>query len=184
MVKKLITGMIITIFVVVLIGFLLPSSVHVERHVMVRSESAAIFPYLNNFRRFIEWSPWAMQAEDTQYEFLGPEAGRGAMMKWTSNHPHIGQGVQEIIKSEPDREVRIRLQLQENQDNMLVSFHLQPQGEQTKVTWGLDSDFGLNLLARYFGLFFDSWIGPEYERGLQNLKQKLEADTASAENIK
>ena len=51
----------------------------------------------------------------------------------------------------------------------------------TRVTWGFDSDlvegqgfFG-GLLARYFGLFFDRWIGSDYEQGLANLKAYAEA---------
>jgi len=49
------------------------------------------------------------------------------------------------------------------------------------VTWGFDTDvtegqnlFG-SLMARYFGLLFDRWIGTDYEIGLANLKTLAES---------
>ena len=49
------------------------------------------------------------------------------------------------------------------------------------MTWGFDADllegqtlYG-GLLARYFGLFFDRWIGSDYEAGLDRLKALVES---------
>ena len=44
----------------------------------------------------------------------------------------------------------------------------------THVTWSFDSEFGLNLVGRYFGLMLDGIVGPDYEKGLQNLKTMAE----------
>ena len=46
--------------------------------------------------------------------------------------------------------------------------------EGTKITWGFDSDLGMNPIARWMGLMFDSWIGADYETGLANLKNLVE----------
>ena len=32
-----------------------------------------------------------------------------------------------------------------------------------------------NLIGRYFGLMMEKWLGPDYEKGLENLKRVAEA---------
>lgn len=183
MFKKAMVSLTLLAFVMILVGLLLPSNIHIERSITVQSNAQHIYPYLNNFKRFNQWSPWAMMSKDTQYEFLGPSSGVGAIMKWNSDDPKIGQGSQEILEVEENRKLRLRLVLGENEDDMtssmLVSFDLQPQGEQTKVSWGLDKEFGYNLLGRYFGLMIEQWVGPEYELGLKNLKNLVEKSKLS-----
>src|SRR5690606_18444625 len=49
-------------------------------------------------------------------------------------------------------------------------FDLLPEESGTRLVWGLSQDHGLNMVARYAGLFMDKWVGPDYETGLQNLK--------------
>ncbi len=51
----------------------------------------------------------------------------------------------------------------------------------TELNWGFDTDvtrgqglFG-SIMARYFGLFFDRWLGTDYEQGLANLKRLAES---------
>jgi effector-binding domain-containing protein len=60
-------------------------------------------------------------------------------------------------------------------------FQVDESANGARVTWGFDTDllegqswFG-GLLARYFGLFFDRWIGTDYEMGLANLKALIES---------
>jgi hypothetical protein len=38
-------------------GLLLPDDIHVERSTVIQADASQIFPHLNNFRRFNEWSP-------------------------------------------------------------------------------------------------------------------------------
>jgi effector-binding domain-containing protein len=61
------------------------------------------------------------------------------------------------------------------------SFRMRETEAGTHLTWGFDTDlqegqgwFG-GLVARYFGLFFDKWIGTDYEQGLARLKAYLES---------
>jgi carbon monoxide dehydrogenase subunit G len=95
-------------------------------------------------------------------------------MAWTSQHPEVGNGRQEIVESEPPRRVRIAFDFG-RQGSAAGSFTLRPEGEGTHVTWAFDTDLGSNPLARYFGLVLDDMIGPAYEKGLANLKKVAEA---------
>jgi effector-binding domain-containing protein len=58
---------------------------------------------------------------------------------------------------------------------------LEPVGDATRVTWFFDSNvtegvgFFDALLARYFSLLFDRWVGGDYELGLARLKEFAES---------
>ena len=45
----------------------------------------------------------------------------------------------------------------------------------------LDSDFSDSLLGRYFGLMLERMVGPDYERGLVQLKALAESTTPPAD---
>ena len=74
---------------------------------------------------------------------------------------------------EPDSKVETALDFGD-QGTATATFDLEPEGSETKVTWGFSTDLGFNPVARYFGLMFDSWIGADYEAGLANLKALVE----------
>ena len=155
-------------------GFLLPANVHVERSAVVQADAGKIFPYVNSLRRFHEWSPWAERDPNMKLEFSGPEEGVGAKMAWSSEKGDVGSGSQEIVENTPNERVVTALDFGE-MGKAKASFQLQPEETGTKVTWALDSELPANPLARWFGLFLDGMVGPDYENGLKRLKTKVEA---------
>lgn len=157
----------------IIVGLLLPSSVHVERQIRIQAEPAEIFPLLNDLRVFNRWSPWARKDPQTQYNFSGPEQGVGARMSWYSGQPEVGAGSQEIIASVPNQRVAVALSFGE-QSTAVAYYDLQQIEGQTEVIWGFDSEFGYDLFSRYFGLMAEHWIGQDYEQGLANLKSLVE----------
>lgn len=154
-------------------GLFLPSMSHVERSVLVDAQPAQVFDYLNDFRKFNEWSPWAGLDPDTVYTFEGPITGVGAVMHWSSEDPSVGKGTQTIIQSERPRVVVTHLDLG-TQGESTATFQLDSVDGATRVTWMLDSDFGWNILFRYFGAMMDKLVGASYEEGLNNLKAIVE----------
>lgn len=154
------------------IGLFLPSSQHVERRITIDAPASAIFPYLNDFRKFIEWSPWAALDPNTRYTFSGTDSGTGAVMQWSSEHEHVGNGSQKIVESRADEFVRTELDFGFGAP-AAASFSLSESDGRTTVTWAFDAYMG-NTISRYFGLMMDSWVGPAYEQGLADLKALVE----------
>lgn len=109
-----------------------------------------------------------------QLEFSGPESGVGASMSWSSEVPQVGNGVQKIIVSEPDKRVVTALEF-DGQAGGEAEFELVPQGDETKVIWRFNADFGSNPVARYFGLVLDDMLGEQYDRGLEKLEHAVES---------
>lgn len=171
--KRLILGVFLLTSVMAAVAFALPKDIAVQRSAVIDAPESDVFPYLNNLRKFNQWSPWAERDPETRYEFSGPNEGKGAKMAWTSDHRDVGSGTQEIVESVPNKLVRVELDFG-GKGTATATYELSPAGAGTKVTWGFETDVGNNPLSRWAGLLFDRWIGADYETGLARLKKVVE----------
>lgn len=180
MLKKVLYAVVISVVAFLAIGVFLPRHVHVERSIAIDRPAATVFTVLNGYTHFLAWSPWSMRDPDARYERSGPTAGVGARLSWSGDPRLVGTGWQEIVASEPYRRVAMHLDF-EQQGNAETYFLIEEAGRGVRLTWGFDTDLleGQSLLggvlARYFGLFFDRWIGADYENGLGRLKAHVES---------
>jgi len=172
--KKILLGLAFLIAMLVIVGFLLPRDVHLERAVTLDAPQSTVFALLNDYSRFNEWSPWAGIDPQAKYSYEGPSQGVGARMAWQSDHSEVGNGSQEITASQPYDRVESSLDFGP-QGTADAFFQLSREGDATKVVWGFDGDMGFNPIGRYFGLFMESMLGPSYEKGLASLKQLAES---------
>jgi effector-binding domain-containing protein len=180
MLNKVFYSIVFAVLVFFIAGLFLPGQVHVERQIDIQRPAATVFTVVNSYRNFPLWSPWADRDPGARYEFSGPAAGVGAKMSWRGDPRLVGTGWQEITESRPYSWVRMQLDFEQQGQ---ASSYLQIDGSNgmTHVTWGFDTDllegqsWFAGLLARYFGLFFDKWIGTDYEAGLARLKALVES---------
>ena len=180
MLRKVLYAIVIAIISFVAVGFLLPRYVHVERSIAIDRPAATVFTILNSYRNFLAWAPWTARDPDARYELSGPASGVGARLSWSGDPRLVGTGWQEIVASDPYRRVAMNLHF-DQQGTAQSYFDITAAGQGIQLTWGFDTDLlegqGLygGLLARYFGLFFDRWIGSDYEKGLARLKALVES---------
>jgi effector-binding domain-containing protein len=179
MLNKVLYSIVFTLILFVSLGLFLPREVHVERSIDIQRPPVTVFTIVNSYRSFPAWSPWAERDPGALYEITGPDAGVGARLSWSGDPRLVGSGWQEITDSEPNS--LVRMQMSFDQEGLASSyFQIDPLASGTRVTWGIDTDlvagqgFVRGLLARYFGLFFDAWVGADYERGLTRLKALVE----------
>jgi effector-binding domain-containing protein len=186
-VKKVITLATILIAAFIVIGYLLPRQVHVERSITIERPAGMVFNMLNSYRDYQKWSPWAGRDPEAMFITSGPESGVGARLSWSGDPRLVGTGWQEIVASKPYERIDIRLDF-DVQGVADTGFLLTPDGNGTRVTWFFDSDvtegvgFPDSFMARYFGLLFDRWVGGDFERGLTNLKQFAESMPLTGSN--
>lgn len=162
----------------VIIGLMLPGRVHLARSVEIDAPASQVYPLIDGYQRFNEWSPWANLDPATRYEYSGPERGVGARMEWQSDSREVGAGAQEIISAQVDRSVRTRLTF-EGQGEAEATMELEPTGSGTLATWSLEMDLGLNPVTRWIGLMIEGPVGADYERGLAQLKALAEREAAA-----
>jgi len=180
MVKKLFYGIVISIILLVSISFFLPGTVHVERSVDIDRPASTVFALVDGYATIKTWSPWASRDPSAVYEISGPPKGVGARMEWEGDPRLSGKGWQEIIESVPYSLVRVQLHF-DQQGMATAYFNIQDRAGATTLTWGFDTDLTRDqslaggMVAKYFGLLFDRWIGGDYETGLANLKTLAES---------
>ncbi|MCP5432818.1 MAG: SRPBCC family protein [Alphaproteobacteria bacterium] len=172
--RRIAMAVIAVVLVLALVGLVLPREVHVERSIVIAAEPAAVFPYVNDLRRFNAWSPWSRRDPNMETRFDGPDAGVGQRMSWTSDKPDVGSGSQEIIESVDGTHVCTAL-IFGSEEGMTAEFDLSRVPGGTKVVWSFETDLGWNPFSRYVGLMFDGLIGKDYEEGLANLKTAVES---------
>lgn len=172
--KTLVLSLVALILILAVIGFALPQQVRVERAAVIAAKPATVFTYLNGFKNFNQWSPWAALDPNTKYAYEGPLMGVGAKQSWASEDPNVGNGSQEITAVEANQSITIKLTLPDMQPSV-VTYALTPEGEGTKVVWAMQADMGASPLNRWFGLLLPKFIGPDYEKGLASMKPLIEA---------
>ncbi len=170
----------ILLLAVLFTAFQSPQS-HLERSVVIQAPDSVIFEHVNNYQKFNTWSPWARLDPATQYMYDGPSARVGARMSWVSKHPDVGTGAQWIVESEPYKRVKSGMQFGDFEGAYFAVVDIEPAEGGNKVTWHYYGDVSQAsvkgaLMGKFFGLFMDGMLGPQYENGLKNLKAVAEAD--------
>ena len=168
-----IAALVACIIAFIVVGSMMPSVWHVERTTVINAAPEAIFPWVNDIRRWQEWSPWNEQKDPTfKRSFGGPERGIGATMMWDGEN--LGRGRVGITSSIPYEKVSYDLFLDDSMTPSKGAVALVPQATGTIVTWTDDGDMGANLFGRFALDDIDATLGPDLEMGLSNLKSKVE----------
>jgi uncharacterized protein YndB with AHSA1/START domain len=155
-------------------GPLNAATFRVERSTVIQAPAEAIFPRIDDFRAWADWSPYEKMDANLAKTYAGPARGKGAAYAWVGRKS--GSGRMEIVKSEPPCKIVIRLDFTRPMTaHNTAEFTLEPQGSATKVTWAMH---GPNtLMSKVMGLFLsmDKLVGPQFEEGLASLKRLAEA---------
>jgi len=163
----------VLLFVLIAVSQLLPSTYHVERSVTIQAKPEAIHPWINNLKKWPEWSAWTAAKDPTLvYSYEGPEEGVGAISKWEAKK--MGQGEMSLTETDPQKGLKFDLSFDHGKYRSKGTFTFEPAGDATKVVWGMDGEISRNPMDRYFSLLMDKMIGPDFEEGLANLKKKAE----------
>lgn len=167
-----------------LIGMLLPSTLAVERSIVVEAAPYEIHPFVEDLKRWDTWSPWSPEYDQEKFGDLsctyeGPKAGEGAIRRWTdSNMP---DGFQKITFSDHAQGIKYDLQFGDS-DPMKCEIRYQPADSGTKVVWTARGDVGNNPIDRWIAVLMKPAFEKDYDTGLERLKTL--AEKAAAENRK
>ena len=153
-----------------------PATFRVSRTATIAAAPADVFALVNDFHNWDAWSPWAKLDPAIKTTYAGSTSGQGAMYSWVGNSD-VGEGSMTITDSQPASRVNIKLEFIKPfpsiADNL---FEFAPAATGTTVTWTMSGDN--NFLSKAFCLFMggmDKMIGPDFEKGLAQMKAAAEA---------
>lgn len=171
-----ITGIVVgSIVALIALAFLLlPSQVEIERKTTINTNPKRVFHLVNSMKKFNDWSPWYDLDPDARYFYEGPDEGVGAKLLWESEKEDVGKGTMWIVESLPNEYLKSGLKF-EGFDTSYTAMRLEKISEnETRVSWTMESN--LSGFTKVFGLFLDGMVGPDYEKGLENLKALAEKE--------
>ena len=160
--------------VVVLLAtaFLLPSDYSAERSTTINAPVDKVFPLVANQRQWKRWSVWNQRDPNMQMAYSGPEGAAGSKWSWKSKSE--GNGGMEWSAVDGNKRIGYILTM-EDMTPATGNLVFSSEGTATKVTWDMKGNAGMNPIFRWFGLFMDKLVGPDFEAGLKNLKKLAEA---------
>ncbi len=152
---EMLVALLIVFVLAVVVGVLLPSHGHVERVVEVSNPVRLVYDTLNTYRRFPQWSAIRSFDPQAQINIEGPDAGPGAKVSWISSSDRFGKGSYEIVKSDQDDQIEVKVDNDWVGTNKKFTIKLDPSanGRTLKIRWAYDTDYGWDLLSRYGGLY-------------------------------
>lgn len=151
-----------------------PDTFRVERHVVIDRPAADIFPLLEDFHAWTQWSPWEGLDPNLKRTYRGADRGKGAVYEWEGNGK-VGKGHMEIIRSDSPTHLTIDLSfLRPFKAENAAAFDLEPQGSGTEVSWAMYGPlpFASKLMSVFVSM--DQLIGKDFEKGLGKLKAAVE----------
>jgi len=174
MLKKIALVILALAAIVLIYAATRPGTFRVERTARIPAPPEKIFPLINDFHRWGEWSPYEKLDPGMKRTFGGAPAGKGATYAWEGNDK-AGAGRMEILESAPSSKISIKLDFTKPfEARNMAEFTLRPQDGATQVTWAMHGPSP--YIAKLMGIFFnmDQMIGKDFETGLANLKTASE----------
>ena len=171
MLKKIVLAILALIAIVLVYAATRPDTFRVERTARIAAPAEKIFPLINDFHRWGEWSPYEKLDPAMKRSFGGAPSGRGATYAWEGNDK-AGAGKMEIAQSTPSSKVAIKLDfIKPFEGHNIAEFTLVPGAQGgTALNWAM---YGPSpYISKLMGIFMsmDRMIGGQFEQGLANLK--------------
>ena len=142
-----------------LVSFLLPCDVKVARSIEIDAPAAEVFAKVNGLKAGSDWSPCLSRDPKVNLQYSGPDTGVGAKLEWTSEHPQVGIGKQQIVESIESQNVVTALDFG-GQGTTSRALNLVEADGKITITWDLEADMGISPIGRYMGLMMDKWVEP------------------------
>jgi hypothetical protein len=146
----------------------------VRRTVVVNAAPDKIFPYINDFKRWMVWSPYEKKDPAMQRTYSSTTSGKGATYAWNGDK-NVGSGSMEIMDAPQPSRVTIKLDFAKPfEAHNIADFRLEPANGGTQVTWSMSGPTPFFGKILHVFIDMDKMVGRDFESGLANLKAVAE----------
>ena len=174
MLKRLLIGLVLLIVAFLVVVWSQPDNYRLTRETLIAAPAAAVFAQVNDLQKWDNWSPWAKVDPNAKVTFSGPQSGVGASFKWDGNEK-VGAGTMTITESKPNERIATRTDfVKPFAGSSNSDFIFSEQGGRTNVIWTMSGTHNFIGKAMCLVMGMESMVGPDFERGLAQLKQVAE----------
>jgi uncharacterized membrane protein len=175
-IKKILVLLILIFAIVLIAAYFMPKNYAIEREITINKPVDSVFNYVKYLKNQNEFSVWANIDPKMKSTYKGTDGTVGAISAWESNVKEVGVGEQEITKITEGKRIDFALRFKKPMDDTAVGFMSTENitGNQTKVKWGINGviPYPMNIMLPMMKM--DQMIGNDLQKGLENLKAKME----------
>ena len=169
-------ALVVVLAVLALLGYAAtrPDSFRIERSVRIQAPPERVFALVANLEQFNRWNPWQKKDPAIRGQYGAHVSGPGASYAWQSLE--VGSGSMTILESVAPARLAMRLDfIKPFEAHSMAEFSITPDGDASRVTWVMygPSNFVSKLMQVAFSM--DKMVGPDFERGLAQLKTRAES---------
>jgi hypothetical protein len=164
----------IAIVAVLILAATKANTFSVQRAIGIKAAAEQIFPLINDFHQWGNWSPYEHKDPAMKRTFSGTESGKGAVYAWDGNK-NVGSGRMEILDSSRPSKIVIKLDFfTPFEGHNTAEFTMLPQGDGTHLTWLMHGPASFMSKVMQVFINLDRMIGKDFEAGLATLKKLTE----------
>ncbi len=162
-------------FLLLIVPLFLPSVATVQKSVVVDRPLELIYDDLLDFNIYKQWSPWSEQEPDAEAVITGMPGEIGHKWEWKGEK--LGVGSLELKEFETYVSIYNELIFVEPRQAVAKDLWQLERTDEgfTKITWIYEGEAKYPF-GRYAGLMMESFLGKDYEKGLENLKTYFESN--------
>ena len=151
-----------------------PDSFRVQRSAGIKAPPEKIFPLIDDYRNWPQWSPYENRDPGMKRTYSGAPSGKGAKYAWEGDR-QVGAGKMEIIDTAPPNKILIKLDfIKPFEGHNVAEFTLEPRGDTTNVTWAMHGPVPLIGKLIHLVMDMDKMIGNDFAAGLEKMKAAAE----------
>ncbi|KFF02715.1 SRPBCC family protein [Flavobacterium reichenbachii] len=177
-IKKILVILILIMSIVLIAAYFMPRNYAVEREITINKPADSIFNYVRYLQNQNEFSVWANIDPKMKSTIKGTDGSVGAISVWQSDVKEVGEGEQEITKITEGKRLDFSLRFKKPMEDNAIAFISTDAitTNQTKVKWGISGviPYPSNIMLPM--LHLDKMIGNDLQKGLENLKAKMEEE--------
>jgi uncharacterized protein YndB with AHSA1/START domain len=165
----------IAIVIVLIVAAGKPNAFSVQRATSVKAPPDKIFPLINDFHQWKDWSPYENRDPAMKRDYSGAPSGKGAVYSWDGNK-NVGSGRMEILDAPTPSKIVIKLDFfKPFEGHNTAEFTMLPQdASTTNLVWLMHGPASFMSKVMQVFMNLDRMIGKDFEVGLVNLKQLAE----------
>jgi hypothetical protein len=156
-----------------------PDRFRVERSAQIHAPREVVFAFVQDFRKWADWSPYEKLDADLKRTYAGAPRGVGATYSWEGKKAGVGKMT--ILEAKPGELVTLRLEFVKPiaATNRTI-FTFAPSADGTHVTWVMDGEN--TWMGKVMSAFFDmdKFVGGDFEKGLAELDKVASAASKNA----
>lgn len=175
-IKKILIALILVFAIALIAAYFMPKNYEVTREITINKPVDSVFNYVRSLKNQNEFSVWANIDPKMKSTYTGTDGAVGSISAWKSEVKEVGVGEQEITKITEGKRIDFALRFKEPFEDNAVGFMSTEtaDGNQTKVKWGINGamPYPMNIMMPFMKM--DKMIGNDLQKGLENLKVKME----------